>query len=191
MVAFMVGITTHEAAAQKVKCTTIQSGLLKDSNGNTITTGYDAWGYNYQAKIFNGLFDNFSRPTPPATSGDRLEMKWNDGWLSSQDCDGDKKLDRHYGYPAYKGSGAWLTNHQWGDYVDGGITYKWNYFVKIVAVPLDAVLKDGVWFEANGIEIGASIWGEFAILQEVYNDPGTGSHGISYKSPAGPGLGKW
>ena len=118
-------------------------------------------------------------------------MKWNDAWLSNQDCDTDGKLDRHFGFPTYIGSGAWETNHQSGEYEDNGKTCKWNYFVKIVAVPADAMKVAGVWHAADGTEIGPDIWGEFAILQEVYNDPCGGSHGKSYLSPVGPGLGKW
>ena len=60
-----------------------------------------------------------------------------------------------------------------------------------MAVPSDAVSVDGIWYTADGIEIGVSIWGSFAITQEVYNDQGTGEHGIFYKSPVGPGLGKF
>jgi len=187
-----VGLTTDDAMAQKKsKCTTIQSGLLQDSSGNTITPGYDLWGYNYQALMFNGIYDNYSRPAVPVTSGDKLIMKWNEAWLSNQSCDGDKTLDRHYGYATYKGSGAWLTNHMVGEYELDGQTIHWTYFVKIVAVPLDAVLNAGSWYGADGIEIGPAIWGEFAILQEVYNDPGVDAHGIQYKTPVGPGLGKW
>ena len=50
--------------------------------------------------------------------------KWNDAWLSNKDCDGDGLLDRHYGLDSYRGSGAWLTNHQSGEYeVDGIVIY--------------------------------------------------------------------
>ena len=122
---------------------------------------------------------------------DQVEMKWNDAWLSNMDRDGDGKLDRHYGYPSYIGSGAWETNHQSGTYEDSGNTYKWNYFVKIVAVPADATKIGGIWYAADGTEIGPDIWGEFATIQEVYNDTGTGDHGLLYGSPAGPGVGKW
>jgi hypothetical protein len=78
-----------------------------------------------------------------------------------------------------------------GTYEDNGKTYHWTYFVKIIAAPADAVLVGGVWYTADGMEIGLAIWGAFAIIQEVYNDPGTGDHGLLYKSPVGPGLGKW
>ncbi len=179
-------------AAPPVKCATIQGGGLVDAKGNPLALGYDKWGYNYQAHIFNGLYDNYTRPTPPVTESDtNLQMKWNDAWLSNKDCDGDGMLDRYYGYPSYIGSGAWLTNHQWGTYEVDGVTYKWEYFVKIVAVPSDAVNVSGVWYTADGLEIGPSIWGTFAIIQEVYNDQGTGDHGLYYKSPATPGLGAY
>jgi hypothetical protein len=99
-------------------------------------------------------------------------------------------LDRHYGYPSYRGSGAWLTNHQSGTYEDDNGLQRWSYFVKIIAAPLDADLFEGVWYTSDGLELGPAIWNEFAVLQEIYNDTGSGDHGVSYKSPAGPGLGK-
>ncbi len=176
-------------ANPRSQCATIQNGTLTDSAGSLITTGFDVWGYNYQAHLFNGFYDNYLRPRPPVTEGDQLEMKWNDAWLSNRDCDGDGKLDRHYGYPAYQGSGAWLTNHQWGSYEENGATYKWDYFVKIVAVPLDAVDRGGNWYTGDGMLIGYSIWGAFAVVQEVYNDQGAGDHGLLYKSLVTPGLG--
>ena len=67
-------------------------------------------------------------------------MKWNDAWLSNQDCDADGLLDRHNGFASYIGSGAWLTNHQSGEYEEDGTVCKWNYFTKIVAAPANAVL---------------------------------------------------
>jgi len=226
-----------------------------------------------------------------------LVMKWNDAWLSNKDCDGDGKLDRHYGYDSYIGSGAWLTNHEWGTYEnDDGKTCRWDYFVKIVAAPEDAsklwdvsgdwtievnwkgtiyphywtlkrssdgsfefegtgtahlpngqlvaneaitvevigdqitftsvyengytwygvgtISSDGTmsgtwtssagqsgtwqstkgkatlyWYASDGTEIGPAIWGQFAIIQEVYNDPCEGSHGIAYLSPSPVGFG--
>lgn len=119
-----------------------------------------------------------------------LIMQWNDAWISNKDCgvDGDAnsspdgKLDRHYGYNSYVGSGAWETNHMSGE--ENG--EKWTYFAKIVAVPDDAVLTGGYWQAINGKEIGPEIWGQFATIQEVESGLGT-----TYLSPAGPGFGKW
>jgi len=274
------------------KCTTIQSGELLASDGSTILTGYDEWGYNYQAKMFNGKYCDAYRDAAwcQEWKDDNLMMKWNDAWLSNKDCDEDGLLDRHLGFNSYIGSGAWLTNHQSGEYggewnlvgdwvldfvwhgghyvhdmtivdntfkgtgvaqfstqtwavtgtiVDDNINmhiaydgstytvdvigiiapngtmsgswksssnqtgdwtstggraqkekvYYWNYFTKIVAAPAGAYKSGGTWFTADGVEIGPVIWGSFAIIQEVYNDTGTGEHGILYKGEAPKGFG--
>jgi len=176
------------------KCTTIQSGELISSDGYVIETGYDQWGYNYQAHIFNGGYCDAYRDAAwcQPYSDVQLIMKWNDAWLSNADCDGDGLLDRHYGFDSYIGSGAWLTNHQYGTYEDEeGNVCEWDYFVKIVAAPADATLADGVWYNADGTEIGPEIWTGFAVIQEVSNDPCTGEHGLQYLSPDHAGLGNW
>ncbi len=122
---------------------------------------------------------------------DQLAMKWNDAWLSNLDRDLDGALDRHWGFDSYIGSGAWLTNHQSGEYELDGKMIKWNYFTKIVAAPADATSIDGVWYAADGTEIGPAIWGEFAIIQIVENDPGIDAHGLQYVSPLSAGLGAY
>jgi len=170
----------------KVDCVTIQDGTLLDSNDEPLVLGYDQYGYNYQAHLFNGRYCDYDR----AIGGDycdvNLIMKWNDAWLSNKDCDDDSLLDRHYGYDSYIGSGAWETNHMWGYNEDGS---KWNYFVKIVAAPADAKKVNGVWYNADDTEIGPDIWGQFAIVLQVSNDPVLDEHGVLYKSPASPGFG--
>ena len=187
---FILAFSTSAMA----ECTTIQDGTLLTSDGDTIMTGFDQWGYNYQAHIFNGGYCDAYRDAAwcqPYKETD-LIMKWNDAWLSNQDCDGDDLLDRHYGYDSYIGSGAWLTNHQKGVYLDvDGKTCKWTYFVKIVAAPADAYAEGEVWYTAGGIEIGPVIWGAFAIIEEVENDKCAGIHGLQYHSPDHSGLGNW
>jgi hypothetical protein len=204
------------------QCKTIQDGTITYSEGHYLAgeplmIGYDPYGYNYQGHMFKGsYFNSYAGGAGfPSYDGDdeaylgenptaadhwawpyrdvQLLMKWNDAWLSNTDCDGDNKLDRHYGFDSYIGSGAWLTNHQSGEYVEDGKnkTIKWNYFVKIVAAPADAYVADDVWYEADGTEIGEVIWGSFAIIQQVENDPGAGLHGAQYISPAGPGFGQY
>ncbi len=120
-----------------------------------------------------------------------LQMKWNDAWLSNKDCDGDGLLDRHFGFDSYIGSGAWLTNHMSGEYEVNGEICSWNYFVKIVAAPADAYVDGDYWYAVDGTEIGEVIWGEFAIIQVVSNDPCAGEHGRQYVSPDHAGLGGW
>lgn len=182
------------AVAATSTCQTIQSGALLNSANEVIETGFDSWGYNYQAHLFNGKYcDAYRNATwcQPYVNDD-LAMKWNDAWLSNQDCDGDGKLDRHFGFANYIGSGAWLTNHQKGVYLDNnGKKQRWEYFVKIVAAPADAYQSGGIVYAADGSEIGPIIWGEFAVIQEVYNDTGTGDHGVLYVSPYSAGFGKY
>jgi hypothetical protein len=201
----MIAATT--AALAKPACTTIQDGVLTYSaghylEGEPLVVGFDAYGYNYQGHMFSGSYANAylgGYGYPPYEGDDeaylaanptvvnvwcwpyrdtRIEMKWNDAWLSNKDCDGDGKLDRHFGFASYIGSGAWETNHMWG----GEGADKYSYFVKIVAAPADAVKTAGVWYGADGTEIGPDIWGEFAIIQEVEN-------GVLYMSPTSAGFG--
>jgi len=207
-------IATPVMAGKPSDCTKIQDGELTYSAGHYLVkigepllkVGYDIFGYNYQAHLFVGSYANvyLGGAGYPPYEGDTesylaanpgaashwawpyrdiwLSMKWNDAWLSNKDCDGDGKLDRHYGFASYIGSGAWETNHMRGEDENG----KWTYFVKIVAAPADANLVDGIWCAADGTEIGPSIWGAFAIIQEVVS-----GEGATYVSPSGPGLGKW
>lgn len=186
--------------------------------GQPIPTGFDDYGYNYQGHLFKGSYFNVysgGAGYPPYMGDDepyladnpeaalhwawpyrstKLVMKWNDAWLSNMDRDGDGKLDRHHGFDSYIGSGAWETNHMWGEYEDGTV---WNYYCKIVAVPSDATIGDPynpdtgeyTWYEADGTMIGKSIWGEFAIIFEVSNDPYLGEHGVLYNAPAPTGFG--
>jgi len=186
--------------SNEVACTTIQDGTLKTTAGDLITTGFDGWGYNYQAHMFNGLYCDSYRDAAwcqPYKDID-LIMKWNDAWISNVDCDGDEKLDRHYGFPSYIGSEAWLTNHQKGEYELDGQICKWEYFVKIVAAPADAYVAapydaqdNGTYYNSDGIEIGAQIWDAFAIIQQVENDACAGINGAQYISPDHPGFGGW
>ncbi|MBI2558070.1 hypothetical protein HYW20_02000 [Candidatus Woesearchaeota archaeon] len=180
----------------KQQCTTIQDGGLEDSVGNPISIGYDQFGYNYQAHMFNGRYCDYDRVAGGPFCDVNLMMKWNDAWLSNQDCDSDTKLDRHNGFPTYIGSGAWLTNHDTGVNEDGST---WTYFVKIIAVPADATKVGVIWYAADSTEIGHDIWGSFAVIQQVVtgNPPadfitedGWPLPG-DYNSPAGPGFGKW
>lgn len=312
MAIFSFTVSPAMAAKATDSCKTIQSKLLTDTKGNIIGLGYDQWGYNYQAHMFNGLYENASRPTIPATKGTlNLIMKWNDAWLSNKSCDGDSKLDRS---DPYIGSGAWLTNHITGTYisetkfssnlsgvwnfdvvstkfpgiypktmtitqdVNGVLTgtgsnvpagYTWSVagnltgnnvaftlkydapmsgyiaafvgvvtsngtmngtwsdvmygdsgtwsstngnatktyetcpvsdFVKMVAVPTGAYhdpsvvtpYEEGMWYESlGGREIGPAIWGDFAVIQEVSNDPCNEFNAMNYRSQIRSGLGNW
>jgi hypothetical protein len=203
----------QEEPSDEDTCATIMDGVIEygrvgDSDETIIPIGYDEWGYNYQAHMYNGYLDNYQRPDELVDEGPWLQMKWSDEWLSNKDCNHDGKLDRGYSCDSVNASssgcpGAWLTNHERGTYMEGGKECEYNYFVKIVTPGEGAVEKCKAW---EGIEgesdcvswdwytneeeiIGESIWGAFAIVQEVYDDSCTGEHGLSYKSDVSPGLG--
>ncbi len=183
----------NEVGWKATSCTKIQSGELLNSVDDVITTGFDQWGYNYQAHMFNGGYCDSYRDAEWCQPYKDVEllMKWNDAWLANVDCDDDGLLDRHYGFSSYIGSDAWLTNHQSGSYEEDGNTCNWNYFVKIVAAPEDASSIDEVWYSADGVEMGPAIWGSFAIIQQVENDPCAGIHGLQYNSLDHSGFGGW
>lgn len=197
MLVISIFLTTGSVIAKPdkpEKCTTIQSGELETYDGEVITVGYDEWGYNYQAHLFNGMYCDFYHDMDwcQEDADVKLSKKWNDAWLSNQDCDNDGELDWHYGYESYYGSGAWVTNHMSGEYEgEDGKTCKWTYFTKIVAVPKDAYKLYGTWYTADGVEIGPVDRGAFAMIQSIYNDPCDGYGGVEYLSPSGPGLGNW
>ena len=190
---------------------TLRDGVLEDKWGNPLVLGFDDYGYNYQAHMFNGWYWNNGRPEVPFTdeqslidaekSTTWLMMKWSDTWLSNMDRDGDEKLDRGYPYrtntedpeedPTYTSSaapGAWLTNHQWGVNEDGT---HWYYFVKIVHPGDDAVHNDtdDTWYTAEGVEIGPAIWGAYARILQISNDPALDEHGVLNNWPAPTGFG--
>lgn len=144
--------------------------------------GYNEWGYNYQANIFNGTYcDAYQDAAWCQPYKDvKLQMKWNDAWLNEDKV-------RHEGYDSYVGSGAWLTNHQAGTCELDGKTKKWNYFVKIAAIPEGAYVEDGNFFTEDGVLLGEPIWGSFYIGMQVSNDPCSGDHGMLTNTM--PGLG--
>lgn len=181
--------------AQAQTCTTIQQGTLRTSKGVILQTGFDVVGYNYQAHEFNGKYcdavddEEYCRVYP----NDDLTMKWNDAWLSNKDCNDDRLLDMPTDNGgSYRGTGAWVTNHQKGTYIDSqGRKQRFEWFVKIVAAPADAVPDHGIWRAADGTEIGEVIWDDFAVVQDVYTDTGSGEHGAYYVSPYSAGFGKF
>ena len=161
-------------------CATIQGGSIVDSAGNPVSLGYDEFGYNYQAHLFNGTYDSSDRVLDGTYWGatvdyadDSLIMKWSDAWLANVDCNGDGKLDRGLVDGVVGGTSlGWLTNQNEGDYLDSyGVEQHYTYFAKIV------------W-----VGPGGSLWGQYEIIQEIYNDPAGGTNGLQSKVGA-PGFG--
>lgn len=220
LIGIILAITTSALVSTTVNAGSILAGTVDYAPGyylagTAIPLGFDPYGYNYQAhqfvgSYFNAYADKAGYPpydgndtaylaANPDASGfwawpyrnDYLAMKWDDEWLSNEDRNNDGLLDRHYGFPSYIGSGAWLNNHLSGTYAQGNRTIKWNEYTAIVAAPADATLSGGNWYSSSGTEIGPNIWGQFAITLDVYNDPGAGARGPDIISPDGPGYGQY
>jgi hypothetical protein len=183
---------TALAAAQTQTCNTIKSGTIFDTTGQVIQLGFDKWGYNYQAHLFNGLYDNYSRPPVPVTTGrDNLIMKWSDDWLSNKDCAWCSQIcTRPDGYLDRGGDGSgiskgWLTNQMEGDYDDvDGNSCHYTYYAKIVYVGPAPTTGTDPWAAGR-------IWGVYSIIEEVSNDPCAGQHGLNRSNvvrPAGFGF---
>jgi len=181
------------AKGPKDKCTTIQDGTIYASTGELITTGYDEFGYNYQAHMFSGRYCDYDRVIDGDYCDVNLIMKWSDTWLSNKDCNGDGLLDRGYSCDPVDADssaceGAWLTNHQRGEYVnDEGRTCKWTYFVKMVYPPGGPVDANNDGYDDN--TGGSIIWGAYVRIQQVSNDPCAGEHGNIFSvQPTGFGA---
>jgi hypothetical protein len=188
--------------------------------GKTFSTGFDIFGYNYQGHQFKGFYANlylgeagfppyegntetYLAENPEVLSNSYIMtyywpyrdahvlMNWNDARWSNKDCDGDKEFDRHLGFETYQGSGAWETFQTKGIYQDTeGNDCRYNIQYKYIAPPSDAVLTNGIWYTAEGGEIGKAFY-YLAEVQKIANDPCGGFQGLQYKSPLGPGKGKW
>ena len=184
--------TTIDEGSEKenltVLCCTIPAGeaYLVDSK-LPIEPGLDERGYNYLTQFFRGPYCEADRTADCTTTteyeGFDLVMKWNDAWLSNASCDFDTYLDRHLGFDSYIGSGAWLTNEISGKYFKDGVMCKWNYYVKIVAVPEKSELVNNTWYTAEGDKIGPVIWKEFAIIEATSDDPCGQIDGVEWTSP--------
>jgi len=187
-----LGLTVALAApagAQSV-CAKIKDGTITDNQGATfLKAGFDQYGYNYQAKMFNGLPANYLRPATPVTEGtENVIIKWSDEWLATVDCDGDGQLDRGLNPKTGESTGfskGWTTNHFEGDYIGSdNESHHYTYFVKIAWVGPAPAGQDPF--------ATSRIWGQYAIIEEIQSDPfgGYGGRTKFVNKITGPGLGQ-
>jgi hypothetical protein len=139
--------------------------------------GFDQYGYNNGARVFNGTGSSWCLAGGQAAdcmgdySNDKLVMKWNAAWDACNDAG---NLD-----PAAC-SGAWLTNEWNGKGVKNGSGSVWHY--KFVWV---GPCVDGTYF-ADG---GYCIWGAYETLMDQGTDPsyGPGHFWFAHAIPNGFG----
>ena len=174
--------------------------MAKPGKGNS---GFDQWGYNYEARLFNGLFGFVDENRPsgdgnPNTifgaatdsygyndatgyhevlmdvAGSYLRMKWSKIWhMAVFGPDG----IRNSGDEQPWGKGAWCTNHVEGTgtvyAVDGTIIYQGHM----------TVLSKIMWVgDTTGYP--NPIWGMAAVIQKVVGGQGQ----VFLQTPAGFGA---
>ena len=165
--------------------TVMAKGPKGKGDGDYVTKGYDIWGYNYGANMFNGRYCDYDRVLDGSYCDVHLKMKWSDEWLTTK-CGLDpvtqKMTRRGCDMSTCECDGVsqgWLTNHQSGTYEDTetGKTCHWEYFVKIVYPCM----------QFNGDQC---IWSQYTVIQRVSTDScdPEGRYSIRYTTPVGFGY---
>jgi hypothetical protein len=139
--------------------------------------GFDQYGYNDSARIFNGPADGLDGNLDgtvygdPTYAKDKLTMKWNAAWDACNDA-GNLDPDAC--------SGAWLNN-EWNGKVKGGSNTVWHYKI--------------VWIGPCGVDGtptgdgGYCLWGAYEVLQDKGTDPSVGPGTIWYAHAKPNGYG--
>jgi hypothetical protein len=123
--------------------------------------GFDEWGYNVQARLFNGVAwdwcmhkvgsESWCTAYLGASANDKIVMKWNSEW--------ERGNAENWSKPPYR---AW-ENNEWNGAFPGGSAAVWHY--KIVWV--GSCGADGAPLP-NG---GYCIWGQFEVIMDHGVDP--------------------
>lgn len=118
------------------------------------TAGFDQFGYNYGARLFNGSADGVDKNLDgkvwgsPTYANDRVVMKWNAAW--------DACNAAGYDDPDVC-AGAWLDN-EWNGKAKDGSGEVWHY--KIIWVGSEAE-QSPYWKDG-----GYSIWGNYEVIMD-------------------------
>ncbi len=155
-------------------------GWAQLSNSNTVmgaNAGFDQYGYNNTARIFNGTGKSWAvaKGLPADYMGiyspDKLVMKWNAEW--------DRGNAEGWTKPPYS---AWTDNEWNGKGATGGSGEIWHY--KIVWVGSD--LEKSTYWKPGGY----AIWGQFEVIMDQGTDPnvGPGHLWFAKATPAGYGA---
>lgn len=137
--------------------------------------GFDKFGYNYTAGIFNGPADGVDRILDGKVWGDPTYA--NDHLVMKQNAEWDRGKAENWSKPPY---GAWEDN-EWNGKVKGGSGAVWHYKIKWVGncVADPTLIPTG----------GYCIWGQFAVIMDQGMDPsyGPGHLWFAHANPTGYG----
>ena len=191
------------------------------SKNNEKLTGFDEWGYNWNAHQFNGYlinawFGDEMDPSAPWYKQEPYNGEWEsyaeqhpEVWNYDFYYYGNMTMVSHwnesciskegiYQYPIVD-TDAWITFH----YRAGENKNQWSQFQKYVAVKSTDILHVyyadddgnpiyGEWFSEEGESVGLFyLWPDRALVQVV--NTGIVPEGMlgTYKGLIGPGLGKY
>lgn len=119
------------------------------SLSKNVDKGFDEFGYNYNARLFNGPADGVDRVLDgavwgdPTYANDKLVMKWSDAWHQAR-----------FGTQSWNCS-AWEDN-EWNGQVPNGSGESWHYKIVWVGPELE---ESPCWREG-----GEPIWGQFEVI---------------------------
>lgn len=138
--------------------------------------GFDQFGYNRTARIFNGTGSSWCLARGASAnclgiySPDKLVMKWNAEW----------DRGNAEGWTDPNGYAAWEDN-EWNGNTKGGSGAVWHYKIKWVGnyVADPSLIPEG----------GYGIWGQFAVIMDQGKDPsyGPGHFWFAHANPTGYG----
>ena len=163
--------------------------------GKPASVGFDQFGYNYQARLFNGLFGNADENRPgdgnPDTylgastdsygyydadgdfhavvvdvAGTHLIMQWSEAWHMAVFGPDNLRYNGDEILWSVAGQDAWLTNHVEGT----GTIYDIDGVTVIYQGRLTILSKIRWVGDTTGYT--NPIWGQFAVIQKVISGPG-------------------
>ncbi|MCY1718949.1 hypothetical protein OU798_01260 [Prolixibacteraceae bacterium Z1-6] len=192
---------------------------LKDAKIEKLT-GFDQWGFNWNAHHFNGYLIN-------AVMSDYLYelmpfYKWGEGPYEGEGVEFldkfitefgffpldpillDCKLVMHWNDALINRDGTYpvvFWDYSNWENSNGWITFhfsmdkngeKWSSFQKLVAKRTTDYLENEIWYDKNGDEIGLPTdWPTLIMVKKVNNGNTPYMFLDSYNSPLAPGLGKY
>jgi len=190
-------------------------------NDNAENKGFNEYGYNWNAHQFNGILLNAvlgdyidangvpASGMKPYTGNDEeylneypfieflyggmlweyrhvnLVMHWNEALISREGVYPGEGADPI----PWRDTDGWITFHYSGTAENG----KWSEFQKMVAARSTDTLINGIWYDNNGIQIGAqSDYDELILIQVIETgDVPAYMYYSEYHNPTSSGLGKY
>jgi len=166
------GVTgPRESVALSASTMSAKGGSCTLASGKVASTGFDKYGYNRCAHIFNGTFEGYcaARGGGPSCGGvegtTKLIMKWNEEW-DRGNAEGWTKSP----YAAY------LDNEMRGTYLDGTpfsehFKTRWDAGCVATFIPDEPGIP-GSGFPGVSTNGGACIWEQFEVLMDQGTENG-------------------